>query len=123
MISEAGKTVVLIVEDEPFILMNVADCVSDAGLEPVEATNADEALRELERRDDIDVVFTDVNMPGSLDGMQLSRVIAERWPDIRVIVTSGMVRPTRAELTPDVLFFPKPYDLDRVVESIRSLAA
>jgi DNA-binding NtrC family response regulator len=123
MISEAGKTVVLIVEDEPFILMNIADCVSDAGLEPVEATNADEALRELERRDDIDVVFTDVNMPGSLDGMQLSRVIAERWPDIRVIVTSGMVRPTRAELRPDVLFFPKPYDLDRVVESLRSLAA
>jgi DNA-binding NtrC family response regulator len=119
----ATKTVVLIVEDEALIRMDVADYISDAGLDPLEAASADEAIDLLQARQDIGVVFTDVNMPGSMNGLELSRVIAQRWPEVRVIITSGMVRPTRSELEPSTVFYAKPYDLESVVLSIKTLAA
>jgi CheY-like chemotaxis protein len=121
--TSTGKTIVLIVEDEPLIRMGVADYVSDTGFSALEATTGDEALAILSERDDIDVVFTDVNMPGKLDGFALSGVIAERWPRIGVIVTSGMVRPLCSDLSWRTLFVPKPYDLALVVESMRGFVS
>jgi CheY-like chemotaxis protein len=78
----SSNPIVLIVEDEPIIRMNAADYVADFGIEPLEAATADEALAILGSRPDIDVVFTDVNMPGSMDGLELSRLISERWPRV-----------------------------------------
>jgi DNA-binding NtrC family response regulator len=110
-----GKTVVLIVDDEPLIMMSVADYMADSGFEPIEALTGDEALSILSARSDIDIVFTDVNMPGRLDGLALSHVIGDRWPVIHTVVTSGKVRPERSELADHVVFIPRPYDLERVV--------
>jgi DNA-binding NtrC family response regulator len=119
----SSKPVVLIVEDEPIIRMNAADFLTDFGIDSVEAANADEALSILGSRPDIDVVFTDVNMPGSMDGLELSRLVSERWPALGIIITSGMIRLARSALATNTLFFEKPYDLDKVVSSIRKLAA
>lgn len=118
-----AKTVVLIVEDEALIRMGVADYVEDAGLTPVEAANADEALTILDTCPNIDVVVTDVNMPGRIDGLDLSRIIAEKWPRIGVIVTSGRALLGRSELTAGAVFHPKPYELSAVLRSIHDLAA
>src|SRR6202041_48101 len=81
--------VVLAVEDEPLILMLAVDMIRDAGFEPLWASNAEEAIRILESRDDIRIVFTDINMPGSMDGIKLAQAVRGRWPPIRIIVTSG----------------------------------
>lgn len=117
----SNKTIVLIVEDEPIIRMDVTEWISDAGFVPLEAATADEALSILQERGDIDVVFTDVNMPETLDGFQLSRMVADRWPAVRIVVTSGMARPQREDLTRGALFFPKPYNLDHLVRTIKTL--
>jgi DNA-binding NtrC family response regulator len=111
-----GKTVVLIVDDEPLIMMSVADYMGDSGFEPIEALTGDEALAILSSRSDIDIVFTDVNMPGRLDGLALSRLVGNRWPDIRTVVTSGKVRLGKADLAEQVVFVPKPYDMARIVQ-------
>lgn len=103
--------------------MDVADFVSEEDIAPIEAGNADEALKILESRDDIDVVFTDVNMPGSMSGLQLAEIIRQRWPSIGIIVTSGMVRPTKGELPGEAGFIPKPYDIARVSAFIKLFAA
>jgi CheY-like chemotaxis protein len=84
-------TVVLLVEDEPLVRMLGVDVLEDAGFTVVEAANASEALRALETRTDVRVLFTDVNMPGELDGLELARVVHQRWPDIRLLIASGQV--------------------------------
>jgi CheY-like chemotaxis protein len=123
MKTSPGRTIVLIVEDEPLIRMDVAEYVNETGFSALEAATGDEALVILSARTDIEVVFTDVNMPGEIDGMELARLISDRWPHIAVIITSGMVRPRNADLSPRSLFFSKPYDLEHVVSTMRTLAA
>ena len=118
-----GKILVLIVEDEPEIRVEISDYVRDNGLAALEAESAAEALSILSSRQDVDVVFTDVKMPGSVDGIEFSRVVARKWPDIRLIMTSGMVRPVRRVLAPGTVFFPKPYDFGKLLVSIRALVA
>ena len=83
------RPVVLAVEDEPLILMLAIDMIRDAGFEALWASNADDAIRILENRDDIRIVFTDINMPGSMDGIKLAQAVRGRWPPIKIIVTSG----------------------------------
>jgi CheY-like chemotaxis protein len=84
-----GKAVVLVVEDSAIIRMGAVDLVQSAGYEVLEASNADEAIRILESRADIDLVFTDVQMPGTMDGIKLSHYIRNRWPPVKLIVASG----------------------------------
>ena len=83
--------VVLIVEDELLLRMNAVDMIKSAGFEVVEAENADEAIEILEVRRDITVVFTDIQMPGSMDGLKLARAVRGRWPPIKIVATSGLV--------------------------------
>ncbi len=83
------KPVVLVVENEALIRMNIIDVAEDSGYEVLEAANADEAIQILQSRNDIRVVFTDVGMPGSMDGLRLARFIRDRWPPIQLVVTSG----------------------------------
>lgn len=84
-----GKAVVLVVEDSMIIRMSAVDLVLSAGYEALEACDADEAIRILEARNDIDLVFTDVQMPGTMDGIKLSHYIRDRWPPVRLIIASG----------------------------------
>jgi CheY-like chemotaxis protein len=101
--------------------MEALDMAADAGFEAIRAANADDAIRILESRDDIRVIFTDINMPGSMDGLKLAHAVRGRWPPIKIIVTSALVddRPRPAES----LFFLKPYDVAEVAKAIQDLAA
>jgi CheY-like chemotaxis protein len=92
------RHVVLVVEDEPLLMMSAVDIVENAGFEAVEAGNADEAVRILESRTDIRIVLTDIDMPGSINGLKLAAAVRDRWPPIEIIIVSGHVRPKDDEL-------------------------
>jgi two-component system, response regulator PdtaR len=119
--SETERPVVLIVEDEFLIRMDAADMVRSAGFDVVEAENADQAISILEQRRDITVVFTDVQMPGSMDGLKLAAAIRGRWPPIKIVATSGLRDIGREHLPPGSRFLPKPYRATQIVETLREL--
>ena len=99
---------VLIVEDEMILRMRAVDIVEDAGFNPVEAVNADQAISILESRSDISLLFTDIQMPGSMDGLMLAHAVHDRWPTIKIILVSGQMKPSDAERPADSRFFGKP---------------
>jgi CheY-like chemotaxis protein len=113
--------VVLVVEDEEILRMLAVEFVEDAGFEAIEAKSADEAVQILERRMDIRIVFTDIDMPGSLDGIKLAACIRDRWPPIEIILTSGHYAPKSHELPSRAIFIPKPYQVTEVVETLREM--
>lgn len=119
MISLAKRTV-LIVEDELLIRMNAVEMIEEA-FGVVEAASADQAIAILESRADVTIVFTDIQMPGSMDGLTLAAAVRDRWPPINIVVTSGQV-----ELSPDDLpeggrFLPKPYSPAEIMQTLREL--
>ncbi len=113
-----SDAVVLVVEDNPLILMSALDLVATAGFEGVGAANADEAIAILEARADIRLVFTDVEMPGTIDGVKLAHYIRKRWPPIHLIVASGRAILKESQLPAGSLFFSKPYDHNLIVEEM-----
>jgi CheY-like chemotaxis protein len=115
------KHAVLVVEDEPLIRMCALDFVRDAGFEAIEAANADDAIEILGARDDIGVVFTDVNMPGSMDGLKLAAVARGRWPPIDFIVTSGRLPPAANDMPDRGLFLAKPYTNAQLARALTDL--
>ena len=117
------KAVVLVVEDEYLIRMMAVDLVETAGFEVAEAANADEAIRILKGRSDIRVVFTDIHMPGSIDGMKLAHFVRRRWPPIELIVTSALFDIRDEDLPTRGVFLPKPYNAGQVVATLHRLAA
>ncbi|MDR7146064.1 response regulator [Rhizobium sp. BE258] len=114
---------VLVVEDEPLQRMMAIDLVEDAGFEAIGAADAEEAVRILEARSDIRIVFTDIDMPGSIDGMMLAVAIRDRWPPIEIIITSGHIREEEVVLPVRGVFFPKPYDTRRVTQKLVEFGA
>ncbi len=119
----AASSVILVVEDEPLQLMMAVDLVETAGFDVVEARSADEAVRILENRLDIRVVFTDIDMPGGVDGMKLAATIRDRWPPIELIIISGKRRPQPDDLPARGVFFSKPYRREEVTTALRRFAA
>ncbi|HTO33999.1 MAG TPA: response regulator [Pararhizobium sp.] len=117
-----SKRIVLVVEDEPLLRMMAVDLVEDAGFEAIEATNADEAVAILESRTDIRIVFTDIDMPGSIDGMMLAAAVRDRWPPIEIIITSGHRRIADLDLPERSVFFPKPYDSTKLTATLHRMA-
>lgn len=116
------RSLVLIVEDEPIVRFCAAEMLGDSGFDVLEAPAADHALEILESRGDVAVLFTDIEMPGRLDGTALAAIVCERWPWIRVVITSGRVRPMPAELPRPSQFLPKPYMPDQLVSLLTSPA-
>lgn len=114
--------VVLVVEDQTLVRMFMADFLDEAGFKVFEAVGADEALTVLEARPDVQAVVTDIEMPGSMNGIELTHVIRDRWPGIGVIVTSGRQRPGPDDLPDEVVFLAKPYLPDTVITVIRQMA-
>ena len=117
------QAVVLIVEDDFLIRMDAIDMVRSGGFEVVEARDADEAMEILERRLDITVVFTDVQMPGSMDGLKLAAAVRGRWPPIKIVATSGHAKVTSDELPLGSRFLPKPYGEEEILGTLRELTA
>lgn len=116
-----GKAVVLVVEDSAIIRMGAVDLVQSAGYEALEASNADEAIRILESRADIDLVFTDVQMPGTMDGIKLSHYIHDRWPPVKLIVASGMAILEESSLPEGSRFFSKPYGDHAIADAMADM--
>ena len=118
---DSARSVVLIVEDEFLLRMNAVDMVGAAGFEVVAAANADEAIEILEARHDVTVIFTDIQMPGSMDGLKLARAVRGRWPPIKIIATSGHADVRETDLPEGGRFVPKPYDSAQVAGVLREL--
>jgi CheY-like chemotaxis protein len=116
--AEPTKPVVLVVEDEPILRLHAVDIIEDAGFEVVEASSADEAIAILDSRRDIRVVFTDIDMPGSMDGIRLAAAIRDRWPPIELILTSGHVKLGDHDIPERGLFFSKPYRTADIQQAI-----
>jgi two-component sensor histidine kinase/CheY-like chemotaxis protein len=119
-----GSTVapnVLIVEDEMVLRMRAVDIVEDAGFCAVEAANADQAISILESRSDISLLFTDIQMPGSMDGLKLAHAVHDRWPAIKIILVSGQVNPSDAERPADSRFFGKPLSVEQMITELQAM--
>jgi CheY-like chemotaxis protein len=116
-----NRPIILIVEDDFLIRMGAVEMIKTAGFAIVEAANADEAMEILEVRLDITVVFTDIQMPGSMDGLKLAAAIRGRWPPIKIIATSGMVNVRKIDLPEGGLFLPKPYSSAEIVRTLREV--
>lgn len=118
--AHAGKPIVLVVEDEPFILLDAVSMIEAAGYDVLRASSADQAIEILNSRDDIRVVFTDIEMPGSMDGLRLAHVIREKWPPVELIVTSGKQRLNSSHLPARGAFIGKPYTPKQVSDALRA---
>jgi CheY-like chemotaxis protein len=119
-VKSPASVVVLVVEDEPVVRLDAIETLRDAGFQVIEAANADEAIAILEARRDIRVVLTDIQMPGSMDGLKLAATIRDRWPPISLIVTSGRISVKQQDLPERGSFLPKPYSGLRLVEAIEA---
>ena len=118
---ESRRPVVLIVEDEFLLRMDAVDMIEAAGFEVVEAANADRAIEILETRSDITAIFTDIQMPGSMDGLKLARAVRGRWPPIKIVATSGHVHVRETDLPEGGRFLAKPYSPVQVTGVLREL--
>jgi CheY-like chemotaxis protein len=121
MISAAKRAVILIVEDDLLIRMDAAQMIAAGEFDVIEAANADEAIAILETRLDVTVVFTDIQMPDSMDGLKLAAAIRDRWPPIKIIATSGRVTIDRDDLPDGGRFLPKPYSRAQILKTLREL--
>jgi CheY-like chemotaxis protein len=120
-LAEPRRPVVLVVEDDYLLRLDAADMIEAAGFEVIEAANADEAITILESRNDIAVVFTDVQMPGSMDGLRLAKAVRGRWPPIKIVTTSGQRIIEEVDLPEGGRFLPKPYNPTQVSGVLREL--
>ena len=107
--SDKTKDLVLVVEDEALIRMSSVDVIRDLGFEVLEAVDADHAVSLLESVPGITIVFTDIQMPGSMDGLLLAAIVRDRWPPIALLVASGKLRPGSSDMPSGARFISKPY--------------
>ena len=112
---------VLIVEDEAILRLHAVDLIQEAGFSAIEAKNADEAIAILESRTDISLLFTDIHMPGSMDGLKLAHAVRNRWPPIKIVVVSGHMEVDENQLPPDSRFFGKPFQADKMIAELRAM--
>jgi two-component system, response regulator PdtaR len=120
---KSQSVAVLVVEDEQLIRMDTASFLEAAGFAVYEADNAADAIRILELDDEIRLIFTDINMPGSMDGVALAHYVRGRWPPVKIIITSGYVKMRGNDLPGGALFIEKPYDLKHLAHKMTELMA
>ena len=108
-------------EDQPIIRFAAVDFLNSAGFEVLEARDADDAIRILDAHVDVSLVFTDVEMPGSMDGIRLTHYIRGRWPKVYFIVASGRRIVEEHQLPHGSKFFPKPYDESSIVSEMKRM--
>ncbi|WP_245858527.1 response regulator [Sphingomonas guangdongensis] len=120
-VSTKQDRVVLLVEDEMLVRLIGSDALSDAGYTVVEAETADEAVKLLEGGGEVHLLFTDIRMPGSMDGLALAELVRQRWPDIRILLTSGDTLPTREQIPDEGSFLQKPYRVDALRAEVQRL--
>jgi CheY-like chemotaxis protein len=112
---------ILVVEDEPLIRLGLASAVEDAGYAVIEAANADEAILRIVADEEVRLVVTDVDMPGTMDGIRLAHYIRKRWPPIQLLVISGKVGLIPGQLPTGARFMSKPYQEPQLLTTIEAL--
>lgn len=115
------RMTVMVVEDDPLVRMHGIDIFEEAGFTVIEADNADEALVMLVDGAEIHLLFSDIDMPGSIDGMDLARIVYGRWPAIRLLVTSGYHRVSEADVPGSGKFVRKPWQAGAILAGVDSL--
>ena len=115
------RIAVLVVEDEPLRRIDVVDQLEQSRFEVFQAPNADTAIKILETYPAIRVLFTDIDMPGSMDGLKLAAAVRDRWPPIRIVITSGLRKIDIGALPQEARFFPKPYNVSEVASTMRAM--
>jgi CheY-like chemotaxis protein len=123
MTSEQIVPLILIVEDEALVRLSAIGMFEDAGFRMIEATNSDEALELLNADSDVQLLFTDVKMPGTIDGVSLARQVRDRWPHIGIMVTSSRSMSRFDELPSGSRFEQKPYSPATVIRHARELTS
>jgi CheY-like chemotaxis protein len=115
------RPVILVVEDEFLVRISTVQMIEDAGFHVLQAADADEAIEILQVRPDIRVIFTDIQMPGSMDGLRLAHAVRARWPPIKIIATSGHGNVPISDLPEGGRFVPKPYHPEEIARTLREL--
>jgi CheY-like chemotaxis protein len=115
------KPVILVVEDDALIRMNAIDILEEDGFSIQEASCAETAMQILEDNSDIQLIFTDIQMPGRYDGLDLARLVHARWPEIGLVVTSGRILPNRSDIPGNGRFIPKPYAPSQLINQVKDL--
>jgi two-component system, response regulator PdtaR len=118
---EAKRPAILIVEDEALSRVMSANVLEKAGFTVIEAANAEDALRLLETRYDVQILFTDIQMPGRFNGLALARAVHRRWPYIKLLITSGREKPRKEEIPDDSRFISKPFLPRELIGAINNL--
>lgn len=118
-----GPVIVLVVEDEPLQRLDLVDIVTEAGFEVLEAFDAAHAIAILEARPDVRILFTDIDMPGGMDGLKLAAAVRRRWPPIEIVVVTAGRRPASDELPTGAVFMAKPIIASDATRELRKLAA
>jgi CheY-like chemotaxis protein len=117
---ERSYPIVLIVEDEPIVRFYESELAEGAGFLTLTAANAEEALRELEGPLDIEILLTDVAMPG-MDGIELANTVRERWPGIKIVIASGHVDSAPGDGREDLVYVHKPFTPNQLIEALQSV--
>jgi CheY-like chemotaxis protein len=115
-----SKPLVMIVEDEVLVRLVAASLLQDAGFDTLEAGSAADALDQIEAHSGVCVLFSDVQLQGGMDGLELAAVVHQRWPSIKLLLTSGGVNVRKAEIPDDGRFLPKPYAAGQMVQAVRA---
>ena len=118
---EEPRPLILVVEDNALIRWSAVDIAEEAGFAVLEAADATAAIKILESRPDVRLVFTDIEMPGSMDGIRLAHYVRDRWPPIKFLVVSGKVIIKEGQLPEGAKFLPKPYDHHRIADALRRM--
>jgi CheY-like chemotaxis protein len=115
------RPIALVVEDEPLVEMEAIDLLNDLGYDAIGARNADEAVLILRARPDVSLVFTDIEMPGTMNGLALAALIEATWPHIQILITSGAVLPPNQQLVGNACFVAKPYSGSQIELALASV--
>ncbi|WP_186766700.1 response regulator [Puniceibacterium confluentis] len=116
------RPAVLIVEDEPLLRMDAVDMIGDAGFRTYEAGTAAAAITIMETHSDIGILFTDIDMPGSMDGLQLAAHVHQGWPQVAIVIASGVVEIEKVGMPEGAMFFSKPYASSQVTRTLQDIA-
>ncbi|MBU2359166.1 MAG: response regulator [Alphaproteobacteria bacterium] len=120
--SSNTRPAVLVVEDEPLIRMDAVDMITNAGFWTYEASSADQAIALMDQHADIGILFTDIEMPGTMDGLKLAAYVRDRWPPVLIIIASGAVGLDRSTFPAGASFFPKPYAAHQITATLHEIA-
>ncbi|MCR6502112.1 response regulator [Shinella sp. CPCC 101442] len=112
---------ILVVEDDGLIRMDLVDTLLDGGFEVIDAANADQALALLEKHPMVGAILTDIDMPGSMNGLGLAKIASERWPDCRIIVISGRYNPNQGAMPEGSLFLSKPISVEGLAAALQEM--